>query len=45
MDAVYCFEQILEAAPHKTAAIQSPISKTIQVRQAYKLGTTWEANS
>ena len=35
-DVAGCFEQILDAAPDKVAAVQTPISQTNQVRQPKK---------
>ena len=39
-DAAFCFEQILEAAPHKTAAVQSLISHLRHYRS--KTNKYWE---
>ena len=36
-------EQVLEAAPHKTATVQPPITKTIKVRRTRHTGHCWRS--
>ena len=43
MYAASNIEQVLEAAPHKAAAVQPPVMKTIKVRRTRHAGHCWRS--